>query len=317
MSKTSVIKGKGSWTPEEDAILRDKRALYGRKWAKIASHLPGRQGKQCRERYVNHLDPNLKKGEWTDDEEAILIASHQRNGNRWAVIAKELPGRSDNDVKNHWYSTIQRKFQMHGKDVSATDLHLICLKWACSISHVLIERLISPVIPSIFRDTKLQKLTSAAMKQVQMIMKERSESAPPAAAPAGASYSQATSSYPPHPYPPYPPPYGHFPLPPNMPHGYPPPPPGYGYAPFGYSVQQTPAMTQGRATTGSAPTAPAQSHGRPASSPEDGKEGSRDEDEAGGAADDPYMTIPVGSKKSSPGGGSEGHGGTGEERRLS
>lgn len=118
LSKASNTKGKGSWSPEEDAILREKRVLYGRKWSKIASYLPGRQGKQCRERYINHLDPLLKKGEWTDDEEAILIASHQRHGNRWAVIAKELPGRSDNDVKNHWYSTIQRKFHMHGKDVS-------------------------------------------------------------------------------------------------------------------------------------------------------------------------------------------------------
>jgi hypothetical protein len=59
------IKGKGSWTAEEDAILKQKRALYGRKWAKIASFLPGRLGKQCRERFVNHLDPDLKKGDWT------------------------------------------------------------------------------------------------------------------------------------------------------------------------------------------------------------------------------------------------------------
>lgn len=112
------IKGKGSWTPEEDEILREKRAVYGRKWAKIAAHLPGRQGKQCRERYVNHLNPDLKKGEWTDDEEAILIAMHQHHGNRWANISKQLPGRSDNDVKNHWYSTIKRKFESHGKEVS-------------------------------------------------------------------------------------------------------------------------------------------------------------------------------------------------------
>mmetsp|Transcript_12675 Transcript_12675/g.19074 ORF Transcript_12675/g.19074 Transcript_12675/m.19074 type:complete len:585 (+) Transcript_12675:57-1811(+) len=112
----TIVKGKGSWTPEEDAILKEKRALYGRKWAKIAGHLPGRQGKQCRERFVNHLDPNLKKGEWTDDEEAMLIAFHEQFGNRWANIAKQLPGRSDNDVKNHWYSTIQRKFQQHGKE---------------------------------------------------------------------------------------------------------------------------------------------------------------------------------------------------------
>jgi hypothetical protein len=118
ISKSPAIKGKGSWTPEEDQILREKRALYGRKWAKIAAHLPGRQGKQCRERYVNHLDPELKKGEWADDEEAILIALHEHHGNRWAIIAKQLPGRSDNDIKNHWYSTIQRKFQTHGREVS-------------------------------------------------------------------------------------------------------------------------------------------------------------------------------------------------------
>ena len=68
---------------------------------------------------MNHLDPELKKGEWTDDEEAILIAMHEHHGNRWANISKQLPGRSDNDVKNHWYSTIQRKFQQHGKDVSS------------------------------------------------------------------------------------------------------------------------------------------------------------------------------------------------------
>lgn len=117
MTSNPVIKGKGSWTPEEDQILREKRLQYGRKWAKIAAHLPGRQGKQCRERYVNHLNPELKKGEWTDDEEAILIAMHQHHGNRWANISKQLPGRSDNDVKNHWYSTIQRKFTQHGQEV--------------------------------------------------------------------------------------------------------------------------------------------------------------------------------------------------------
>ena len=117
ISSPPVIKGKGSWTPEEDNILRDKRQQYGRKWSKIASYLPGRQGKQCRERYVNHLDPNLKKGEWTDEEEALLIAYHEQHGNRWANIAKHLPGRSDNDIKNHWYSTIQRKFNQFGKEV--------------------------------------------------------------------------------------------------------------------------------------------------------------------------------------------------------
>mmetsp|Transcript_11375 Transcript_11375/g.27094 ORF Transcript_11375/g.27094 Transcript_11375/m.27094 type:complete len:485 (-) Transcript_11375:196-1650(-) len=116
LKKPRVVKGKGSWTAEEDAILIEKRRELGKKWAKISAFLPGREGKQCRERFVNHLDPDLKKGEWTDNEESILIAMHQQHGNRWSTISKELPGRSENHVKNHWYSTIQRKFQQHGKD---------------------------------------------------------------------------------------------------------------------------------------------------------------------------------------------------------
>lgn len=76
---------------------------------------------------MNHLDPNLKKGEWTDDEEAILIALHEHHGNRWANIAKQLPGRSDNDIKNHWYSTIQRKFQTHGREVSLVFGRMNCV----------------------------------------------------------------------------------------------------------------------------------------------------------------------------------------------
>ena len=117
ISNSLAVKGKGSWTAEEDKILREKRLMYGRKWAKIASFLPGRHGKQCRERYVNHLNPELTKSEWTDDEEAVLIAMRQVHGNKWANISKELPGRSDNDVKNHWYSTIKRKFSQHGEQV--------------------------------------------------------------------------------------------------------------------------------------------------------------------------------------------------------
>jgi hypothetical protein len=120
LTKSTVKKGKGSWTAEEDAVLKEKRLLYGRKWSQIATHLPGRQGKQCRERYMNNLDPNLLKGEWTEEEDLVLIAMQEIHGNKWASISKYLPGRSDNDIKKHWHFAIQQKFMVHGKDVSKT-----------------------------------------------------------------------------------------------------------------------------------------------------------------------------------------------------
>lgn len=63
-------------------MLRSQYRLLGAKWSKIKEMLPGRSAKQCRERFINHLDPNLKKGDWSDDEEAILIGMQKYHGNK-------------------------------------------------------------------------------------------------------------------------------------------------------------------------------------------------------------------------------------------
>ena len=128
--------GKGSrrpWAEDEDSAVHSLvLALGTRKWTAVAERLrmdfgiEGRSGKQCRERWHNHLDPNIIKRPWDLEEERLMFEAHSQLGNKWADIAKMLPGRSDNCIKNHFYSTV-RKYCRKRLGVIATKTQLQAL----------------------------------------------------------------------------------------------------------------------------------------------------------------------------------------------
>ncbi|XP_028808415.1 transcription factor MYB4-like [Neltuma alba] len=123
-SDTNGLK-KGTWTPEEDRKLIAYVTRYGCwNWRQLPRFAGlARCGKSCRLRWLNYLRPDIKRGNYTKEEDELIIELHHQLGNRWSAIAAKLPGRTDNEIKNHWHTNLKntRRSQPQNKSVTNDD----------------------------------------------------------------------------------------------------------------------------------------------------------------------------------------------------
>jgi hypothetical protein len=108
---------KNKWTPEEDALLEQSVLELGQDaWRDVAGRIAGRNSKQCRERWMGHMDPAISREDWTPDEDMTLVTKQSQIGNQWAQIKQFLPGRSLLAVKNRWIWLSRREVPRHSHE---------------------------------------------------------------------------------------------------------------------------------------------------------------------------------------------------------
>ena len=171
---------KQAWTPQEDEKLLGLVAAHGpRDWSTIAAHIEGRLGKQCRERWHNHLSPAVKKEGFTAEEDRMIVEAVAQHGTKWAHMVKLIPGRTDNAIKNRWNATTRRLLRVQKRDgicPIGLDLDLATLAPADLARHLLASG--------------MDPMASAPPAKRKIALPEETADAAAAAAPAPASAAQ-------------------------------------------------------------------------------------------------------------------------------
>eukprot|EP00303_Exanthemachrysis_gayraliae_P007564 CAMPEP_0206009076 /NCGR_PEP_ID=MMETSP1464-20131121/8990_1 /ASSEMBLY_ACC=CAM_ASM_001124 /TAXON_ID=119497 /ORGANISM="Exanthemachrysis gayraliae, Strain RCC1523" /LENGTH=339 /DNA_ID=CAMNT_0053382661 /DNA_START=21 /DNA_END=1037 /DNA_ORIENTATION=+ len=167
---------KRAWTREEDVRLKEVVGEVGaHQWSSVAEHLEGRTGKQCRERWFNHLCPEVKKGAWTPEEDALIVKCVDEMGKAWSVMASRFPGRTDHAIKNRYNSNLRRETR---RALKAQSMQLAQQQGAGAAAPAAARAAESP---SISRPTSVQALK----RPPSLTIPETGESPPPQRAPAG------------------------------------------------------------------------------------------------------------------------------------
>jgi hypothetical protein len=107
-ARDATVRNRGAWTqPEDELLVKAVSQLGCKKWTDVAQLVPNRTSKQCRERWCNRLAPNVKHEPFELWEDVVIVEKQKELGNCWSAIARLLPGRAANAVKNRWYSGLK------------------------------------------------------------------------------------------------------------------------------------------------------------------------------------------------------------------
>ncbi|KAM0919961.1 hypothetical protein ACQ4PT_007844 [Festuca glaucescens] len=149
---------RGPWTVEEDALLAGYVAAHGEgRWNELALAAGLRRtGKSCRLRWLNYLRPDVRRGDFTPREQLLILELHFRWGNRWSKIAGELPGRTDNEIKNYWRTRVQKHAKQLNCDVDSKQFHDV-------MRHVWMPRLLERIQATSTPTTSLEHAPSLSL----------------------------------------------------------------------------------------------------------------------------------------------------------